>query len=310
MMIHNRLIHVLYAVITTALTTLLLSTTVFAQAPATYRQLPITIEGYTKPFPPVHIISNLYYVGTYDLAVYLITTSNGHILINTGVNNSTAPIKANIEALGFKFSDIKLLLGTHGHWDHVAAMAEIKRMTGAPLMMHEDDAALLETGGGYDFRFPQGRGAIYEPIKVDRRLKDGDTIRQGDVELTIHHHPGHTKGSSSFTYTTQENGRPYQVLIINMGTINPGVNVGFMPGFPKITDAYATTLTKQKQMRPDVWVSSHAGHFNMHDKYKPGDAYDPNRFVDPAGYLAKVERYEKLYLEQLQKDRATAKPSN
>ncbi|HET7160293.1 MAG TPA: subclass B3 metallo-beta-lactamase, partial [Burkholderiales bacterium] len=251
--------------------------------------------------------NNLYYVGTYDLAVYLIRTKDGSILINTGVNDSTPAIRANIEALGFKFSDIKVLLATHGHWDHVAAMAEIKRLTGATMMMHEDDAELLETGGGYDFRFPKGRGAIYEPIKVDRRLKDGEKVRLGEVELTLHHHPGHTKGASSFTYTTQEGGRKYNVLIVNMGSINPGVNVGFMPAFPKIADAYSTTLAKQKQMKPDIWVSSHAGHFDMHDKYKPGDKYDPNRFVDPKGYLAKIELYEKRYQDQLQKDREAAK---
>lgn len=102
----------------------------------------------------------------------------------------------------------------------------------------------------------------------------------------------------------REAGRDYNVLIVNMGSINPGVNVGFMPAFPEITTAYATTLAKQKQLRPDVWVSSHAGHFNLHDKYKPGDAYDPQRFVDPQGYQAKIARYEKLYLDQLAKDKA------
>lgn len=261
-------------------------------------------EIYVKPQAPLRIVGNLYYVGTYDLAVYLITTKDGNILINTGVNNSTKPIRANIEALGFKFSDIKVLLATHGHWDHVAAMAEIKRLTGAKMMMHEDDVTLVESGGSMDFRFPQGRGAIYEPVKVDRVLKDGDKVRLGDVELTLYHHPGHTKGASSFTYTVSEGGRDYKVLIANMGSINPGVNVATMPGFPKIAEAYASTFAKQKQMKPDIWVASHAAQFNMHKKYKPGDAYDPNRFVDPDGYVAKIASYEKLYLNQLQKDRA------
>src|SRR5215212_5485836 len=130
-----------------------------AGAQATFRQLPVTKQDYVKPFPALRIVGNLYYVGTYDLAVYLITTREGNILVNTGINDSTAAIRANIESLGFKFSDMKVLLGTHGHWDHVAAMAEIKRLTGARMMMHEDDAELLETGGGYDFRYPQGRGA-------------------------------------------------------------------------------------------------------------------------------------------------------
>lgn len=263
-------------------------------------------EAYVKPQPPLRIVGNLYYVGTYDLAVYLITTRDGNILINTGVNNSTAPIRANIEALGFRFSDTRILLATHGHWDHVAAMAEIKRLTGAKMMMHEDDVALVETGGSADFRFPKGRGAIYEPVKVDRRLKDGDKVRLGEVELVLHHHPGHTKGASSFAYTVSDGGRDYNVLIANMGSINPGVNVATMPGFPNIAEAYATTFARQKLLKPDVWVASHAPQFDMHKKYKTGDPYDPGRFVDPAGYVAKIAFYEKLYLDQLQKDREKA----
>ena len=285
-----------------AFAALMAASPIALQAQGTFKQLPITNPNWVKPFPPVHIVGNLYYVGTYDLAVYLITTREGNILINTGISDSVPAIRANIEKLGFKFADIKLLLATHGHWDHVAAMAEIKRLTGARMLMHEDDAELLATGGGFDFRFPQGRGTVYEPIKVDQTLKDGDKVRLGEVELTLHHHPGHTKGASSFTYTTQDAGRKYNVLIVNMGTINRGVTVSFMPGFPKINEAYGTTLAKQKQMKPDVWVSSHAGHFNMHDKYKPGDPYDPNRFVDPKGYVAKIEFYEKRYRDQLKKE--------
>ncbi len=274
----------------------------YGGAQQTYKQLPLTNEAYVKPFPPLRIVGNLYYVGTYDLAVYLITTSAGNILINTGVNDSVAPIRANIEALGFKFSDIKLLLGTHGHWDHVAGMAEIKRLTGAKMLMHEDDAELVESGGSMDYRFPNGRGPVFEPVKVDQRLKEGDKVKLGDVELTVIHHPGHTKGSTSFTYTARDGGRDYRVLIVNMGSINPGVMVSGMPAFPNITDAYATTLKRQKELRPEVWVSSHAGHFNLHQKYKPGDPYDPKRFVDTDGFLAKIQFYEKLYTAQLQRE--------
>jgi len=262
---------------------------------------PVKNPNYVKPFPPLRIVANLYYVGTYDLAVYLITTKEGHILINTGINDSTAAIKANIETLGFKFEDIKILLATHGHWDHVGAMAEIKKMTGARMMMHEDDASLLESGGNLDFRFPDGRGTIYPPIKVDRRLKEGDKVRLGEAELTIIHHPGHTKGASSFTFTARDGGKAFPVLIVNMPTINPGVSVAAMPGFPAINDAYLGTLARQKKLAPGIWVSSHAGHFNLHQKYKPGDPYDPERFNDPNGYGAKIQFYEKLVQANLKK---------
>lgn len=264
-------------------------------------------EHYVRPFEPFRIVGNLYYVGTYDLAVYLITTPQGHILVNTGVNDSAPVIKANVEKLGFRFSDVRILTATHGHWDHVGAFAEIKRMTGAPLMVHEADAGLVESGGSEDYRYPQGRGTTYEPVKVDRRLREGDKIRLGGIELTVLHHPGHTKGSSTFSFTVSEGGRDYNVLIVNMGSINPGVTVSGMQAFPGITDAYASTLARQKQMRPDIWVASHAAQFNMHQKYKPGDPYDPNRFVDPDGFGAKVQFYEKLFLAALARERA-AKP--
>ena len=264
-------------------------------------------EIYVRAFPPLHIVGNLYYVGTYDLAVYLIVTPDGNMLINTGVNDSVAPIRANIEKLGFKVSDIKLLLATHGHWDHVAGMAELKRLTGAKMLMQEADAGMLEDGGNSDYRFPNGRGSTYEPVKVDQRLKDGDKVKLGGTELTVMHHPGHTKGATSFSFTTQDAGRTYRVLIANMGSINPGVKVSGMPAFPGITDAYAQTFAKQKQIVPEVWVASHAKQFNLHEKYKPGDAYDANRFVDPEGFRAAVLKLEKIYLDQLAQERQDKK---
>ncbi len=279
-----------------------------APAPAAYAQVSpprITNPDWVKPFPPFRIVGGLYYVGTYDLAVYLLVTREGNILINTGVNDSAPMIRSNVEQLGFRFADIKLLLATHGHWDHVGAMAEIKRATGARMLIHEADADLVETGGGTDFRFPDGRGTIYEPVKVDQRLKEGDKVRLGEIELTVLHHPGHTKGAVSFAYVAQDAGRNYEVLIVNMGSINPGVNVAFMRAFPQINEAYSGTLARQKELKPEIWVSSHAAQFDLHKKYKPGDAHDPARFVDPDGYTAKIQFYEQLFNAALLRDRAS-----
>jgi metallo-beta-lactamase class B len=135
---------------------------------------------------------------------------HGPVKRRGGLALSVPAIRSNIENLGFKLSDIKLLLATHGHWDHVGAMAEMKRLTGARMLMHEADADMLESGGRVDYRYPQGRGAIYEPIKVDQRLKDGEKVRLGDTELTVMHHPGHTKGSTSFSYTLHDGGARLQ----------------------------------------------------------------------------------------------------
>jgi len=260
---------------------------------------PVTTENWIKPFPPLRIVGNIYYVGTYDLASYLIVTPEGNILINTGVESSVPMIRSSVEALGFKFPDIKLLLATHGHWDHVAGMAEIKRLTRARMLMNEGDAPMLEDGGSSDFRNTQPRAPTYEPVKVDQRLKDGDKVNLGGTELTVHHHPGHTKGATSFTLTVPDGGRNYRVIIANMGSINPGVKVSGMPNFLDITQAYARTFREQKQMQIDIWLASHAGQFALHTKYKPGDPYKPDRFVDPMGFRASVERLEKIYLDQL-----------
>jgi metallo-beta-lactamase class B len=259
---------------------------------------------WTRPFPPFRIIGNLYWVGSYDLASYLVATPQGNILINTGVGDTARQIKASVEQLGFKVSDTKILTATHGHWDHVAGLAELKRMTGARLIVSEPDKELFESGGKADFRFGDTPSAHFEPVKVDGTFKDNETISLGGTVLTAHHHPGHTKGAISFTLNVPEGGKTYRVVIANMGSINPGVTVSGMPKYPNIGDDYARTFKAQKDMQIDVWLASHASQFKLHEKYKPGDAFNPERFVDPQGFKSAVEALEKTYREQLEKERA------
>jgi metallo-beta-lactamase class B len=260
--------------------------------------------GWRQPFPAFKLIGNVYWVGTYDLSTYLITTDAGHILVNTGFEDTVPLIVEGVEKLGFKMVDVKILTATHAHGDHVAGLAELKRLTGAAMMMSEADAVLLEDGGISDFRFGDGRTPSFEALKVDRRLKDQDTIALGGVTLTAHHHPGHTKGATSFTFTVREGGRDYRVVIANMPGINAGVTVSGMPNYPAIADDYARTFAAQKALPVDVFLASHAAQFRLHEKYRPGDAYDPDRFVDPDGYRAAVERLETLYREQLARERS------
>lgn len=261
-------------------------------------------SAFTRSFPPFRMIGNVYWVGTYDLSTYLITTPEGHILINTGLMATLPQIKAGVEQMGFKFTDVKILTATHAHYDHVAGMAELKRqLPGAILAISEPDADLVESGGKTDFRFGGDPRTHFEPAKVDRRLKDGDRIELGGVVLTAHLHPGHTKGATSFTFDVRENGKTYRVGIINMPSINSGVRLSGMPGFPEIADAYARTIHEQKEMKIDVWLASHAAQFGMHKKYQPGDEYNPDRFVDPQGFQDAVARYEKIYRDQLEKER-------
>jgi metallo-beta-lactamase class B len=273
----------------------------FAVAPSSLAQ---GDPDWTRPFPPFRIVGNVYWVGSYDLATYLIVTPQGNLLINTGVGDTAAQIKASVEQLGFNLSDTKILTATHGHFDHVAGLAALKRMTGARLMVSEPDKELLESGGKSDFRFGDTPSARFEPVKVDGTFKDSDTISLGGTVLTAHHHPGHTKGATSFTLNVQESGKTYRVVIANMGSINPGVTVSGMPKYPGIGEDYARTFKAQKDMQIDVWLASHASQFKLHEKYKPGDAFNPDRFVDPQGFKAAVEQLEKLYQAQLARERA------
>ena len=259
---------------------------------------------WTRPFPAFKLIGNVYWVGTYDLSTYLITTPQGHILVNTGLKTTVPLIVDGMAKLGFKLSDTKILLATHAHWDHVAGLAELKRLTGARVMMSEADAPLLVDGGLSDFRWGDDLKSRFDPVIVDRRLKDGDTVTLGDVTITAHHHPGHTKGATSFTFTVRDAGRDYRVVIANLGSINPGVTVTGMPKYPTIGDDYARTFAAQKALPVDVFLASHAGQFRLHEKYKPGDPYDPNRFVDPKGYLAAVDTMEQRFKAQLAKERS------
>jgi metallo-beta-lactamase class B len=260
---------------------------------------------WTRPFQPFRIIGNIYWVGSYDLSTYLIVTPQGNILINIGVRDTANAIKASVEQLGFKLADTKILTATHGHYDHVAGMAALKRMTGATLAISERDAELLESGGRKDFRFGNTASAQFEPVKVDRLLKDGEHLALGGTDLTVHHHPGHTRGAVSFALNVQEAGKSYRVVIANMASINPGVTLSGMPGYPGIAEDYARTFRDQKAMAIDVWLASHAAQFGMHEKYKPGDPFTPDRFVDPQGFKASVERLEKAYVDQLARERQT-----
>jgi metallo-beta-lactamase class B len=288
--------------VVTALTAALIVAGVAAQQPRPARE-----DQNLKPFPPFHIVGNLYYVGMYEHASYLITTPEGSILINTGVPGTGKTIRANIESLGFKVSDIKILLAMHAHWDHVGDMAEMKRITGAKFMMEEKDVPVVEDGGVSDYRFPGGGKQMWEPVKVDRVLKDGDKIKLGGVELTALHHPGHTKGTTSFTYTVRENGKSYNVGIINIDTVNEETKLTNTPSYPNIIADYTSTFEKQLKLNPDVWVSAHAHHYNLHGIYQPGDAYDPNRWK---GYREAVLASQKEFQERLAKERAEQKTAS
>ena len=257
--------------------------------------------AWSKPFPGHRVIGNLYAVGTYDLACFLITSAEGHILINTGLAESAPLIRDNVESLGFRLEDIRILLTMQAHYDHTAALAEIKKATGARMWATAADAPLLEDGGASDPHF-QGE-YTFAPVPVDRILRDGEVIELGATRLTVVEMPGHTPGSVGYTMTVTENGRDYRVAIANMGSMNPGLRLSKDPTYPGIAGDFAETFRRQKAMEVDVWVAAHASQYGLHDKYRPGDAYSPDTFVDPEGFLELVAHYERLFEEQLAAER-------
>ncbi len=261
-------------------------------------KLPYYDSTWSKPYEPFRIAGNLYYVGTYDLACYLIATPHGHVLINSGLAESVPLIRKSVETLGFKFTDIKILLTTQAHYDHVAGLAEIKMMTGAQLMVHEGDAQVLADGGASDFAL-KGKDIMFEPIKAERLLHDGDTIQMGETKLLALHHPGHTKGATSFLVDVKDEERSWKVLIVNMPSILTQTRLSGMPAYPNVGKDYAYTLKSLSKLQFDLWVSSHAGQFNMHDKRKPGDPYRPEVFEDRAGYEATVNSLQQEYNRRL-----------
>jgi len=257
-----------------------------------------TPAEWSKPYPAFQIAGNLYYVGTYDLACYLIVTPQGNILINTGLANSASIIKANIEALGFKFKDIKILLTTQAHYDHMGAMAAIKKMTGAKMMVDEKDAGVVADGGSSDYALG-GNGYAYEPVKADRLLHDKDVVKLGNMQLTMLHHPGHTKGSCSFLFDVRDKRRTYKVLIANMPSIVTEKKFSEISDYPDIAKDYAYTLDTMKKLSFDIWLASHASQFKLHNKRKPGDRYNPVVFMDKNEYNLAISDLQKQYTDKI-----------
>ena len=258
-------------------------------------------EGWTRPFPGHRVIGNLYAVGTYDLAVFLVTSDEGHILINTALKESTPLIRRNIESVGFRMEDVKILLTMQAHWDHTAALAEIKQATGAAMWATAGDAPVLEDGGFSDAHF--GGKVSFDPVGVDKVIAGGEVIELGTTKLEVIESPGHTAGSVSYAMTVREGDKDYKIVIANMGTINPGKRLVVEPTYPGVAEDFAKTFRRQKAMDIDVWVAAHGSQYGLHSKYKAGEPYSPDTFVDPEGFLAAVERLEGLYLKQIENER-------
>src|SRR6201994_3117139 len=259
---------------------------------------------WTTNHKPFRVIGNVYYVGSRDLASYLITTSQGDILINSNLTSSIPQIRQNVEALGFHFKDIKILLISHGHWDHAAGSAEIKRLTGAKYMVMDADVPLVESGGKDDFQYGAEAGSNFPVTKVDRVLHDGDEVKLGGVVLVAHKTPGHTKGCTTWTIRLREDAKAYNVVIVGSPNVNTGYKLVGNAEYPTIAQDYELTFRTLKALPCDVFLGAHGAYFGMDAKFprmKPGAV---NPFVDPTGYSSYVAEREQAFRAELAKQSA------
>src|SRR5580704_3417860 len=256
-------------------------------------------RDWNKPFPPHKVIGNVYFVGTGELGSFLITTPQGNILINSDFETTVPLIKANIEKLGFKFSDTKILLGSHAHGDHMDGDARVKELTGAQVMVMEQDIPAISrmTPGG-------------KPHPIDRVLHDGDEVKLGGTTLVAHLTPGHTKGCTTWTMKVQEAGKTYNVVILGSIGVNPGYVLVGNKDYPEIANDYVRGFKTLRSLPCDVFLGSHARFYNMHEKYEQltkAGASGPNPFIDPAGYKAHLDLQEMNFRATLEQQEKAAK---
>jgi metallo-beta-lactamase class B len=257
--------------------------------------------GWTTPIAPFRITDNMYYVGSKDLASYLVVTPKGDILINSSLESSPPLIRKSVEQLGFHFSDIKILLISHAHADHDAGSAEVKRLTGAKYMVMDGDVPVVESGGAKDFQYPKD---TYPAVKVDRVLHNGDEVRLGDAVLIAHKTAGHTRGCTTWTMQAPLNGRLRDVVIVGSWNVNPGYRLIDRPGqpasYPGIAADYARSFVIWKGLPCDVFLGAHGDYFGMQAKLAQVGAGE-NIWIDPEGYRAAVAERQQAFEAELKR---------
>ncbi|MBS1910634.1 MAG: subclass B3 metallo-beta-lactamase [Bacteroidetes bacterium] len=258
-----------------------------------------TNPSWTAPCKPFRIVGNLYYVGSMGLANYLIATPNGHILINSDLDANVPLIQASMKELGFDFNDVKILLISHAHYDHCSGSALITERTGAKYMVMDADVPVVTSGGATDFQYGAETDSRYRPVQVDRTLHDGDTVRLGDAVLVAHRTPGHTKGCTTWTMRVNENGRPYNVVIVGGCGVNPGYRLVDNKLYPEIARDYERTFRLLKRLPCDYFLGAHGVYFDMEAKIGRVKQGAASPFIDPNGYRSFVLGKEREFRAEL-----------
>ncbi len=258
--------------------------------------VPLAQRDWNAPFPAHHIIDNVYFVGTQQLGTFLITTPDGHVLINSDFEETVPSIRRSIETLGFDFTDIAVILGSHAHGDHMQADALVKEMTGAEVVVMRQDVDRLRA---------MRPGGKEHPI--DRILDDGDEVTLGGTTLTAHRTAGHTEGCTSWAVEVEENDRTYLALIVCSFGVNPGYVLVDNPDYPEIADDYRATFAKARSLPVDVFLGSHGFWYDMERKLEQSMSRvdgEPNPFIDREGYLAHIDMQEQRFQEMLREQQS------
>jgi metallo-beta-lactamase class B len=245
-----------------------------------------------REFPAFKIAGNLYYVGTADLAVYLIHTPEGNVLINSDFTQDLPIIKKSIESLGFRYSDTKILLISHAHGDHDEGVGTMRSETGAKLMVMDADVADVQSTG-------RGKPGAH----VDRVLHDGDTVELGGSKWVAHLTPGHTKGCTTWTTSIHESNRDLNVVIIGSPNVNAGYYLIKNKTYPQIADDYVKTFAVLNSLPCDIFLGAHGAYFDMKAKYEKYKGGDEDAFIDPAGYKAYVMEREHTFRDEWERQK-------
>jgi metallo-beta-lactamase class B len=280
-----------------ALTSILTVGGLLAQAPN-----PLRGEA-SQPVEPYKVIGNIYYVGAVNISSHIIVTPEGLILLDTGTQEMLPGIRTNLAKLGYTLQDVKIILSSHAHWDHVEGHAAIKELSGATVMAVGEDAAAISSGIDNSAAGASG----WNPTEVDRVLKDGDKVTLGGVTMQAHLTPGHTKGCTAWTTTVEEDGESYSVLFVGGTGINRNLGVKLLNNkrHPSIVEDYARTFRVLGSLEVDVFLAQHPSMYGMADKMERLKAgATPNPFIDPEGYQRFLKQEEGNYLKQLEEERA------
>ncbi len=255
---------------------------------------------WTTPIAPFHISGNLYYVGSRDLAAYLVVTPKGNILINANLESSPALIRKSVEQLGFKWDATKILLSSQAHYDHAAGAAEVIRETNAQHMVMDGDVKVIQDGGASDFdpTLPH-----FAPARVDRTLHDGDTVTLGGTTITAHKTAGHTRGCTTWTMQTHEGGRTLNVVIVGGWGANPGVRFvahdGKPASYPGIDADFDHAFKTLNGLPCDIFLGAHGVYFDMLAKVARMPTEGDAVWIDPKGYHEGVAEHEATYRKEL-----------